>query len=249
MVMFYFSGTGNSKYAAELFCREMGALCHSIEEDIDFSALITSSKTIGFCYPIYGSRVPRIMRGFVTKHMASMRGKNVIIFCTQMIFSGDGARALTDLFPRGHINVIYAEHFFMPNNVPNITSLFNPSKKFVNRSILKTQRKMTAVCRDINTGIIKKRGFSTVSRLLGLIQGSMWPRLEKRAARSIRINDNCNVCEKCTTACPMKNLKKSNGKIIHNNNCTVCYRCVNICPKKAITTMLHWKVRRQYINI
>ena len=81
MLMLYFSGTGNSKYIAERFCNVMNthlpqtasagllAHCCSIEEKIDFEQLIFSHETIGFCYPIYGSRVPRIMREFVRKYI------------------------------------------------------------------------------------------------------------------------------------------------------------------------------------
>jgi len=85
MIMLYFSGTGNSKYIAELFCRHMNAACHSIEADIDFESLIKSNATIGFCYPIYGSRVPLIMREFAAKHMAVLKNKKLIIFATQLI--------------------------------------------------------------------------------------------------------------------------------------------------------------------
>ena len=81
MLMLYFSGTGNSKYIAELFCNVMNthlpqsasadlpAQCRSIEEKLDFEQLISSHETIGFCYPIYGSRVPRVMREFVIKYI------------------------------------------------------------------------------------------------------------------------------------------------------------------------------------
>ena len=78
MVMLYFSGTGNSKYVAELFCRHMNAEPRSIEEDIDFEELIKSNETIGFCYPIYGSRVPLIMREFIAKHIEVLKGKKLM---------------------------------------------------------------------------------------------------------------------------------------------------------------------------
>ncbi|MDR3011889.1 MAG: flavodoxin domain-containing protein, partial [Chitinispirillales bacterium] len=119
MIALYFSGTGNSKHIVELFGRNMGVRCFSIEEDINFSQLIASNNTVVFCYPIYGSRVPRIMREFVKKYMEYLKGKKVIIFCTQWIFSGDGARAFVDIFPKKSVEVIYAEHFFMPNNICN----------------------------------------------------------------------------------------------------------------------------------
>ena len=36
MLMLYFSGTGNSKYIANLFSKKVNAKCYSIEENIDF---------------------------------------------------------------------------------------------------------------------------------------------------------------------------------------------------------------------
>ena len=67
MLTLYFSGTGNTMYVAELFSRKMNAKCFSIEDAVDFSAEIKAQDTIVFCYPIYNSRVPRIMRIFVSK--------------------------------------------------------------------------------------------------------------------------------------------------------------------------------------
>ena len=110
MIMLYFSATGNSKYIAELFCQNMNAACHSIEDKIDFTQLIASEDVIGFCYPIFGSRVPRLMRDFIVTHMQSLKNKKFVILCTQMGWSGDGTRALTDIFPRGFMEVIYTEH-------------------------------------------------------------------------------------------------------------------------------------------
>ncbi len=101
MVLFYFSGTGNSRFAAEVFCRAADADCHSIEEDTDFEALIASDDKIGFFYPVYGSYVPRPMREFVTAHAGALAGKRFIVICTQLIFSGDGARELCAFLPGG----------------------------------------------------------------------------------------------------------------------------------------------------
>lgn len=119
MIMLYFSCTGNSKYIANMFSDKMDIQCHSIEEKIDFKSLIDKHETIAFCYPIYGSYVPRIMRDFVQGKVDKLKNKKLIIFCTQLMFSGDGARSFTDLLPDGYGEVIYAEHFNMPNNICN----------------------------------------------------------------------------------------------------------------------------------
>ena len=60
------------------------------------------------------------MREFVSKYVEELKDKKLIIFCTQLFFSGDGARVFTDLLPKGYGEVIYAEHFNMPNNICNI---------------------------------------------------------------------------------------------------------------------------------
>ena len=261
MLTLYFSGTGNTKYLAELFSSKMGAKCLSLESDTDFSAEINAHDTIAFCYPIYNSRVPRIMRLFTHNHTTDLIGKKVIILVTQQKFSGDGARVFTDLFDAGAIEVIYAEHFNMQQNMGNIpiwSNLFKPSKKSNAKHINKTNAKMNTVCNNINSGIVKKRGFSRISELLGFIQGKPWQkntkdivpvRLEKKLMEGLRVHDDCTSCNLCIKICPMKNLENQRGKIKHLNNCTICYRCVNRCPQKAITVYIHRKPKWQYNGI
>ena len=246
MTVFYFSGTGNSKYIAEQFCGHMDAKCFSIEENHDFATLIKDEKTVGFCYPVYGSRVPKIMREFVVKHVKLLGDKELIIFCTQMIFSGDGARALTDLFPNRSANVIYAEHIYMPNNVCNLFLTPLGSDKKVEKSIINANRKMKNMCDNIKSGKQIRRGFNPFSRFIGLFQGLAFPVLERKAMSKVWIDKCCNRCLLCVSCCPMKNFEFDDGKVITKNNCMMCYRCINNCPQKAIAVFLRGKVKRQY---
>ena len=261
MLTLYFSATGNTEYIARLFSIQMNAACLSIEADVNFTAEIKANDTIAFCYPIFASRVPRIMREFTAKHMSDLSGKKIIIFVTQMMFSGDGARVFTDMFWDGAIEVIYAEHFNMPHNAGNIPILWRPGDKTIQRCIKKTDVKMTRVCRDIKNGIIRKRGFSRFSQILGNIQGKAWQghskeiapstfSVEHKAKNGVKIHKACTCCNLCVNICPMKNLANENGQIIPKGNCIVCYRCVNRCPNKAITVMMfHLRPRWQYKGI
>ncbi|MCL2225839.1 MAG: EFR1 family ferrodoxin [Defluviitaleaceae bacterium] len=258
MLTIYFSGTGNTKHLADLFSQKMNAKCISIEADTDFSTEIKEHDTLAFCYPIYNSRVPRIMREFVHKHMAGLVGKKIIILVTQQAFSGDGARVFTDLFEEGAIEVIYAEHFNMQQNMGNIPvfwTLFKPTEKTRQKYIKKTEAKLNTVCENIKSSIVKKRGFSKISEILGYIQGKPWQKntkditpvkLEKKLMNGLQIHKECTACGICTKICPMKNLVNHDGKIQHLNNCTICYRCVNRCPQKAVTVYIHIKPKWQY---
>jgi len=223
--------------------------CHSIEEKIDFGQLISSHEEIGFCYPIYGSRVPRIMREFVQKQMEFLKSKKIIIFCTQVSFSGDGVRVFTDMFPRYYFQVIYAEHFLMPNNVCNLFLMPLASERKIKKYITEAERKMQLVCSNIKSGIIKRRGFNIFSRILGLPQGLLMPVFEKKALDSVKINSDCTQCGLCISICPMGNFENQNNKIVTKQNCTICYRCINKCPEKAIAVFLKGKVKKQYKGI
>ena len=256
MLTLYFSGTGNTEYIARLFCEKMGAKCLSIEAAHDFTKEIKNHGTIVFCYPIYGSRVPRIMREFAQRHMAELNGKKLIILVTQLLFSGDGARVFMDMFWEGTAEVIYAEHFNMPNNICNTPLLGPPSPRKIRKYKAKAERKMNRVCMDIHSGVVKRRGFNRFSEWLGNIQGKRWQgnskepetenNLEHKAKNSVKIHEGCTVCGMCVKICPMKNLEASDDKIVQLGNCTVCYRCVNQCPKKAITVLFHRKPKWQY---
>lgn len=259
MLTIYFSGTGNTKYIAKLFSDKVGAKCLSIEADADFTSEFKAHNTIAFCYPIYGSRVPRNMREFVLKHMSDINGKKIIILLTQMLFSGDGARVFTDMFWEGAVKVIYAEHFFMPNNICNTPLLRHASMRKMLKCKAKAEAKMTRVCSDIKQGIVKKRGFSRLSQWLGNIQGRAWQGdskddstlagFELRAKDGIKIHDACKACGICTKLCPMKNLASESGRVKQLGNCIVCYRCVNRCPQKAITVLFHRRPKWQYRGI
>jgi len=222
------------------------AECHSIEEKIDFDRLITANEVIGFCYPIYGSKVPRIMREFVQKRIEFFKNKKIIIFCTQLIFSGDGVRVFTDMFPRNFLQVIYAEHFLMPNNVNNLFILPLESDRKIKKYFKKAEQKMQVVCNNIKNKKIIKRGFNIFSRILGLPQGLLMPKIEKKALDSVKILHDCTQCGLCISICPMNNFENQNGKIVTKQNCTICYRCINKCPEKAIQVFIKARVKKQY---
>ena len=249
MLTLYFSGTDNSAFVARQLADGLGGACRSIEENAEFSALIQSSDTIAFVYPIYVSRIPRIMREFVAAHRGDLHGKQLVIVCTQMRFSGDGARCFTDLLDKNSYTVLYAEHVTMPNNVSNMPFFHPQDAQTVRRIVEDAKRQVNAVCADIKAGRVVKRCFNIGSRLLGLTQAFMFPLMEKAMGKNVRISDACNGCGWCVQHCPTHNLKLENGKATAGKNCTLCYRCLNGCPQRAVNLYFKGKVKWQYQGI
>jgi ferredoxin len=246
MMVLYFSGTGNSRFVAELFRQRTGAECHSIEEAVDFAGRMARHGEIAVCYPVYCSGVPRLMREFAEEYRESFRDKQVLIFCTQMMFSGDGARSFTDLFPAGWFAVRYAEHFFMPNNLCNVLPAFTYSRRTVRRETGRAAARVERICRRLERDREKHRGFGALPRKVGYMQRRYFPATEEKARDNVRVGDACTACGLCARRCPVCNLRLVGGKLIPQGNCMFCYRCVNLCPRKAITVVYHKPVTSQY---
>ena len=67
MLGIYFSGTGNSKYATELFCEEYDADSKALSiEDENVIDEIKDNDFLVFSYPVQYSTAPKILRDFIS---------------------------------------------------------------------------------------------------------------------------------------------------------------------------------------
>ncbi len=244
MVTIYFSGTGNSQFIAKKFSSLLKCDCHSIEDNVDFEKIIKENDTIALCYPIHFSKAPIYFNDFAKRYKEYFRGKNLIIFCTQQFYSGYGAKSIT--FILEDVNVIYAEHFNMHNNVTTLPTYYKLTKINNEKCLKRCSKKLEKIVRDIDNGVIKLKGFGKFGEYLGNKQHIDETTLRDKQKNAVKVNNNCILCNKCVKQCPTNNLEKWGGEITHKNKCTFCFRCVNICPKQAITVSIHGKVKEQY---
>ncbi len=244
MVVIYFSGTGNTKFLARKFSRVMNCKCVSIEETVDFKKIILENNTITLCYPIHFSKAPIFFMDFVKTHKNEFRGKKIISLCSQQFYSGDGARSIFDLLE--DVELVYAEHFNMQNNITSMPLYYKITKTNNRRCLTRSYRKIIKISSDINKGRVKTKGFNNFSKQLGKMQHISDESIKRKQKNAVRVNNSCILCNKCVKNCPTKNLENEGAKIASEENCTFCMRCVNICPKKAITVLLHGKVKEQY---
>ena len=69
MVGIYFSGTGNSRYAAELFCREYDEATKAFSlEDDNITRVVKNEEMLVFACPVQYSTVPKILRDFIIEN-------------------------------------------------------------------------------------------------------------------------------------------------------------------------------------
>lgn len=243
MVVFFFSGTGNTWWVSEqivenLHKKGVSAQALSIEalSVADAEAFINESDLVGFGYPIYGSDVPQPMQAFLAR-LPEYRGKPCFVFCTQWLWSSDGARTGADFLSERGFSVRWGEHFFMPNNVciEMIPLPYTNDPKRIGRTLARCERRIARFTERIVSGQQFLRGFNPVAFALGCVQRVPFRRMKSAMQDDMQVDqERCTLCGYCVRLCPSGNLDLREGLVATHGTCIFCMRCYNFCPESAV---------------
>ncbi|MEG2484794.1 MAG: EFR1 family ferrodoxin [Clostridia bacterium] len=247
-VIFYFSGTGNTWWVANkingYFNNYIGDSTIVAIDNVsrkEINEYIKYSEIIGFGYPIYGSDIPKPMKDFMLS-MRNLKNKEILLFCTQSSFSGDGTQIAKKYLSSTNCIFRWAKHFIMPNNISvpqgiKLMSYTNDAKK-INKILSKTDEDIYTFCSYILDNVTHLQDFNTFSTLLGLAQRPVYSLLSRNFNKIFSIDDDkCSCCGTCLKICPVNNISYKKSKYVIGDKCVNCMRCYNFCPKKAVTCM------------
>jgi len=239
IAIFQFSGTGNTYFVAKTICEALRKTdrcdLFALENHLDDAdRLIERYDIIGLGYPIYGSSLPPIVFRFI--ETLSAHQKKAFTFCTQLLFSGDGAAyGARQLEKKGFV-VLWQEHFRMPNNITDLRMLDRKKPYDFARIARAVDRRASRFANLILTGREHRKGSNFGSLLLGLLQRVPFEAMDPAVlTQAVKIDsERCVRCGICVDLCPVSNLRQTQDRIIPQKRCTLCYRCVNHCPTQAI---------------
>ncbi len=250
MIGIYFSGTGNSKYALELFLDNYNKAAMAFPlEDKNIIHYIKENKEIVFSYSVQFSSLPKMLKDFIDHHKHLWRGKIIFVIATMGLFSGDGAGILARRLQKYGAEIIGGLHLKMPDSIADEKALKRPITK--NKELVKkAEKKIYCAVKSIKNGNPPQEGLGFLCHIAGLLgQRLYFQRKTRHYSDKLEINNRkCIGCGKCVLACPMENLTISDNIAKANNRCTMCYRCINICPKQAITLLGKYVVQQGTIE-
>lgn len=223
-MIFYFSGTGNSRWAAE----QLAALTGDEAQDIcgfRQTPEIRGLRRVGLVFPVYAWGAPETVLDFAK----SLGETDAFTYgvCTCGEEAGKTMVKLGRIFP---LRSCYS--LVMPNNYVIGGDVDDPGT--ARRKISAAQEIIRVIAREI----LEEKESCRVDE-------GTHPRLKSglvnfgfnkfaRSTRPFFATDDCNGCGRCARGCPAGTISLKAGKPAWGKKCYQCLRYINECPLQAI---------------
>lgn len=241
-MIFYFTGTGNSLFAAKRLLSDSEKLINIADAiksgHYEFSA---AGENVGFVFPVYFYTVPDIVRDFISK--LKLTGADyvyAVITCGGSI-SQAGSVLKKELAKR-NIKLNFVTPLLMPDNSMLFYQI--PAKEEGTQRLKDAEEKITEIKKMIQNRAEMNIGSGTIlSDLIGLGY-KLCNKTEKFYAE-----DSCISCGLCEKNCPQSVIVLKDGKPQWTKpECTKCSACISRCPVQAIQYGKATKKRNRYVN-
>ena len=232
-MIFYFSGTGNSKYVAKQIAKITNEELVSINEKLknyDTSEITVQDRLI-FVVPTYSWQIPRVVRNWILKtDFKDTKNTWFVMTCGSEI--GNAEKYNKKLCDEKGFNYMGSAQVVMPENY---IAMFNtPSEDEIEKLFDKANIQIENIANQIK----ENKPFETPRNnfydkfMSGPVNMLFYPMFVKD--KDFYADDKCTNCGKCVKVCPLNNIEIKNNKPIWNKNCTHCMACISYCPTSAI---------------
>lgn len=249
IMIFYFSGTGNTKWTAEQLAQATGEELRYIPDEMGKGICeytLQEGERLGFCFPTHGWQPPKIVRDFIRKcTFKSVSYIYALTTCGDNM--GHAMRILNkELGKKGlHANAVFA--IIMPESNVCFSFLHLDTPERETQKIEAAKERMRHVCEVVAR---KDKGVEELVKgaipyTYTYIIGGYYNKYLINDKSFWVDEDACVQCGLCQKLCPVNDIEGIPPTWKHNGSCTNCLACYHHCPKHAI----HWgKMKRgQYV--
>ncbi|MCH4073189.1 EFR1 family ferrodoxin [Pseudoramibacter sp.] len=242
-MIYYFSATGNSQYAAEKIAAATGDMARFITAKGGGSG---NPNQFGFVTPTYAWELPSLCRDFLKRGAFTIPADAyVFIVSTCGVTPGaSGAEAKHLLNKRG----IAADALFsvqMPDTWTPIFDLSDPAKNAAVNA--KADQALDAIIKQIQKQEHGNFQSRAMPRGVRIVTHPIYEGL--RQTFHFRVEDACIGCGLCAKSCPDQAITLRRGRPVWTKTrCAMCLRCLHRCPVFAIQYGFKTKGHGQYVH-
>ena len=241
-MIYYFSGTGNSKFVAEQlakYTKDTALFIPQVMNNLKENIVVSEDESIGLVFPIYGWMVPQIVTEFL-EHVSVDHKAYAYVVCTCGSETGFALRELAKTFPFKS-----AYSIRMPDNYIPMFDLDPP--ELVKEKINVAIQRLPKIALEVSA---KSQSFEIEEGPLASIKtkvfGTLFAGFSMNPAK-FSVDDTCIGCGQCVENCPLKTIKLVDGKPVWSGRCQMCMSCIMKCPKKAIQCGNGTRRRGRYV--
>lgn len=232
-MILYYTGTGNSEYAARRISAAINDDCINLFEKLrknDFSE-IHSEKPFVIVTPTYGWQIPHILRDWILNTVLS-GNKNIYFVMTCGGEIGNSTKYVRKICQDKMMNFMGCAEIVMPENY--IAMFGVPEKKEALSIIDRAEPIIDKIANQIlQNEYIENKPVGIFDKLKSSVVNAVYYPVFLHA-KKFTVSDACMSCGKCASLCVMNNIKLVNGKPEWKDTCTHCMACICGCPAEAI---------------
>lgn len=232
-MIYYYTGTGNSRYVAEKIAAAVDDGCENLFERLrtDDRAEIISDKPLVFVSPTYCWQLPHILRDWIEK--ASFRGcLDAYFIMTCGDDNGSAEKYLRRLCAKTGLNFMGCAEIVMPENY---IAMFDVPDKTEALEIVERAKPAIAQSAALiaSASRLPHKPVGLTDKIKsGPVNALFYPLFVH--AKKFYANDRCVGCGKCAASCVMNNIALVDKRPRWGDNCTHCMACICGCPAQAI---------------
>ena len=254
-MIFYFSGTGNTKFVAKEIAAGIGEDLLFIPDLIRegrYEFALQPGETVGFCFPTHGWQPPRIVREFIKQLSITQHPSPNTHYCWALTTCGDNmGEAMTILNKNLEVVGLKATTMFsviMPESYVCLPFMYTDTEEKERQKIAAAKNLLPHIIeciRERKEGIVELEKGGT-PRLYSYVIGAYFNAKMVNDKKFTVDDDVCIKCGKCAKVCPVDNITETPPVWNHNGRCTSCLACYHYCPTHAINFGKITRKRGQY---
>lgn len=232
-MIYFFTGTGNSEFAAKRIAEKTGMQMADIYDCILNGTAFApeTDETLVFVTPTHGWRIPRIVSDWIKRGGKTGAHKAYFVMtCGSDIGNAEAhCRALCD---EAGFEFMGVGEVIMPENY---VAMFYVPAEDESRQIV--QKALPVI--DSYAGLIAEgarfpeRHAGVTDKLKsGIVNCAFYSMFVK--AKKFYSTDACISCGKCAVNCLTHNIELKAGKPVWGDKCVHCMKCICDCPEGAI---------------
>jgi flavodoxin/Pyruvate/2-oxoacid:ferredoxin oxidoreductase delta subunit len=248
--IYYFSGTGNSLFAAKEIAGKINGKLVSIPSVNEEAHVRTEADSVGIVFPVYyatnDSGVPLIIRRFIQK-LENLNSKYIFAVATCGSMPGMTIENVAKLVKSRGGEL--AAGFTVKMNNETL------SQEKQDKALAHQKEKLDTICKYVlsrKRGRLETRSIMRKIALAPLLYLAIKPAFSRRyrklsgsphlpfselipvADKSFQVNPKCSGCGICAQVCPVSNIELVDGRPVWQHHCETCLACYSWCPQAAI---------------